>query len=285
MGSLLTMAHVVKEGLCKRVELKLNEMIIVADFLVVELGSVSVVLRWLDTIGTIKVHWPSFTMTFWVGEKQIEAKCSLKALEKTWGEEDQGFLTGFQHYEIEVEDEYKEEPRMKGDEENLPMIKSLLRQYGDIFEAPKGLPPKRVIDHRILTIPEQRPMKVRPYKYGYVQKEEIEKLVTEMLQAREIRPSHSPYSSSVLLVKKKRWRGWRFCVDYRKLKQVTTFDIFPNLVIEELLDELDGATVFEARPEIWISPNSNEGRGHQENNYRDYGFLNLPTYPSSYMYG
>ena len=39
---------------------------------------------------------------------------------------------------------------MKGDEEDLPMIKSLLRQYGDIFKAPKGLPPKRAIDHGIL---------------------------------------------------------------------------------------------------------------------------------------
>ena len=83
-------------GLCKRVELKLNEMIIGADFLAVELGSVNVVLgmKWLDTIGTMKAHWPSLTMTFWVGEKQIilkgdpaliKVECSLKTLEKTWG--------------------------------------------------------------------------------------------------------------------------------------------------------------------------------------------------------
>lgn len=50
------------------------------------------------------------------------------------------------------------------------MIKFLLKQYED-------LPPKREVDHRILTLPQQRPINVRPYKYGHLQKGEIEKLV------------------------------------------------------------------------------------------------------------
>ena len=174
-------------------------------------------------------------MTFWIRTKQISlkgdpslirAKCSVRTIEKTWKKEDQGFLLELQNYYIEMNEDLEEEQEIKGDEEDTPMIRFLLQQYSDIFKNPKGLP-----------------INVRPYKYEHVQKEEIEKLVVEMLQAGVIRPNHSPYSSPVFLVKKKD-RKWRFCVDYRKLNQVTIFDKFHIPMIEELLDELHGVTVF-----------------------------------------
>lgn len=64
-----------------------------------------------------------------------------------------------------------------------------------------------------------------------------------MLHSGVIRPSHSEFASPVVLVKKKDG-SWRFCVDYRKLNQLTVKDQFPIPIVEELIDELHGSQFF-----------------------------------------
>ena len=105
------------------------------------------------------------------------------------------------------------------------------------------MPPLRQMQHRIHLTNEANPVNVKPYRYPHFQNSEIERQVANMLTQGIIQHSTSPFSSPMLLVKKKRW-SWHFCIDYRALNRVTIKDEFPIPTMDELLDELHGARVF-----------------------------------------
>ena len=87
-----------------------------------------------------------------------------------------------------------------------PEMQLLVEAFADVFATPTELPPKRPCDHKIPLIPGARPISMRPYRIVPQLKDELEKQIKEMLKAGIIRPSNSPFSSTILLVKKKRWR-------------------------------------------------------------------------------
>lgn len=62
-------------------------------------------------------------------------------------------------------------------------------------------------------------MNVHPYRYAHFQKEEIEQQIEEMLKKRLIRPSTSPFSTPVLLVKRTGRGGFALITDPLMLPQ------------------------------------------------------------------
>lgn len=113
-------------------------------------------------------------------------------------------------------------------------LQLLLQKYASIF---------RSLNHSIPLQHNSKTVNIAPYKYPHYQKEEIEKLVKEMLSKAIIKPSKSPFASPVLLVKKKDG-FWRFCVDYKRLNETTVKGKFPIPIIDDLLDELHGTKFF-----------------------------------------
>ncbi|TYK23464.1 putative retroelement pol polyprotein [Cucumis melo var. makuwa] len=241
------------KGICEKLEVQLNGWKIVEDFLPLELGGVDVILgmQWLYSLGVTTVDWKNLSLSFVAEGKEVnikgdpsltKARINLKNMIKNWEEKDSGFLIECRSLQVKtVEDD--ECYLLNTEVESKGLIGSVIKQFRDVFEWPKKLPPRREIEHHIHMKEGTNPINVRPYRYGFHQKKEMEKLVQEMLNSGVIRPSISPYSSPVLLVKKKDG-SWRFCVDYRAVNNATIPDKFPIPVVEELFDELCGATLF-----------------------------------------
>ncbi|CAA0831446.1 Uncharacterized mitochondrial protein AtMg00860, partial [Striga hermonthica] len=122
-------------------------------------------------------------------------------------------------------------------------VRDLLEEFDQVLDEPKGLPPYREFDHRIPLVEEGRAVHVHPYRYAHFQKTEIERQVGEMLESGLIQHSTSPFSSPVLLAKKKDGT-WRFCTDYRALNAATVKDRFPIPIVDDMLDELGGTHYF-----------------------------------------
>ncbi|MCG7876304.1 MAG: reverse transcriptase family protein, partial [Candidatus Thiodiazotropha endolucinida] len=72
---------------------------------------------------------------------------------------------------------------------------------------------------------------------------EINQQIDDMLEKDVIQPSSSPWASGIVMVQKKDGTK-RFCVDYRRLNDVTTKDAYPLPRIDDSLDQLSGAKWF-----------------------------------------
>jgi hypothetical protein len=113
-----------------------------------------------------------------------------------------------------------------------------------VFYTPQGIPPSHGFhDHSIPIVPGSFPPNIHLYRHPFSPKNEIEKMVQELLNAGVISPSTSPYSSPMVMVMKKEF-SWCMCPDFRALNKLTIKDKFPIPIIDDLLDELIGTQFF-----------------------------------------
>ena len=75
------------------------------------------------------------------------------------------------------------------------------------------------------------------------QREVVKRLLDDMLRDDVIQPSSSPWASPIVLATKKDGSP-RFCVDYRKLNEVTQKDAYPLPQIDETLETLAESQLF-----------------------------------------
>ncbi|KAD4585863.1 hypothetical protein E3N88_23464 [Mikania micrantha] len=120
----------------------------------------------------------------------------------------------------------------------------VVRDFPDVFpEDLPGPPPPRSVDFRIYLIPGSTPVAKAPYHLAPSEMQELSTQLQELLDKGFIRPSTSPWGAPVLFVKKKDG-SFRMCIDYRELNKLTIKNRYPLPRIDDLFDQLQGATCF-----------------------------------------
>ena len=123
--------------------------------------------------------------------------------------------------------------------EDIPIVK----EFPDVFpEELPGLPLDRDIEFSIELLPGTGPISKAPYRMATAKLREL-KLLQDLLDKGFIRPSVSPWGAPVLFIKKKDG-SLRLCIDYQELNKVTMKNKYPLPRIDDLFDQLQGASIF-----------------------------------------
>ena len=123
------------------------------------------------------------------------------------------------------------------------MAKQLLLRYSSIFDKDDAKPGRTKVVKHFINTGDARPIRQAPRSVPLAKREVVSQTIREMSESGVIEPSESPWSSPVVLVKKKDG-NMRFCVDYRRLNDVTKKDSYPLPRIDDTLDSLSGTKWF-----------------------------------------
>ncbi|CAF1434335.1 unnamed protein product [Rotaria sp. Silwood1] len=128
------------------------------------------------------------------------------------------------------------------DDKQREQILKILWKYGKLFDISEPSKIDIILKNAIDT-GTHRPVHTAPYRKSNKDQETLRKETDKLLKNGIIEHSTSPWSSPVVLVKKKDGTT-RFCVDYRRLNQITTKDAFPLPRIDDIYDQLTKAAYF-----------------------------------------
>jgi hypothetical protein len=252
-------------------------------------------MDWLSQYSPMEIHWVERWIKFQYNKHEVVlhgissatqlgppvSNNQLVALEKT---NSLLYLVQLQASDTVVQPQQAVPPDLQG----------ILDQFQSVFSPPSSFPPPRLGDHTIPLLEGAQPFCLKPYRYNPAQKTEIETQIADMLAKGWIQMSTSPYSSPALLVRKKTG-DWRLCVDYRRLNALTQKNKYPLPIIEELLEELQGASWFTSLDlcsgfhQIRMAPGEEfktafqTHNGHYEYRVMPYGVTGGPTTFQSVM--
>jgi hypothetical protein len=230
-------------GRCENVRLQICDYHLKSHMFAIDMGGCDIVLGadWIRNLGPILMDFKALTMQFDQEGQQYKFQgitassfefISSHHMEKMLKKGHSSVIA--QLHAIQA----TETPPVPHD------LQALLSKHQMVFSIPQGLPLSLgVHNHSIPLIPRSLPPNIHPYRHPFSQKNEIEKMVQELLNAGIIHPSTSPYSSPIVMVLKKQG-SWRMCPDFCALNKLTIKDKFPIPVIDDLLDELSGAQFF-----------------------------------------
>ena len=170
--------------------------------------------------------------------------------------------------------------------EQRDAFKNLLTKYGDIFsKSSQDMGLTDLAMHKVET-GNARPIKEHPRRIPLAKTQDVEREIQDMLAKGVIEESDSPWSSPIVLVKKKD-NTIRFCIDYRKLNEVTVRDSHPLPRIDTPLDALSGSkfySIIDLKSGYWqvkVNPEDREktafsvpGGGHWNFEVMPFGLCN-----------
>jgi hypothetical protein len=187
-------------GCCENVHLQIGDYDLKSHMFAIDMGGCDIVLGsdWLRTLGPILMGFKELTMQFnqeghqykfqgiTAGSNEIISSHRMENLLKKGHSGVIAQLHAIQAIET---------PSVPQD------LQAILSTHQLVFSTPQGLPPSRgVHDHSIPLVLGILPPNIHLYRHTFSWKNEIKKMVQELLNAGVIHPSMSPYSSPVVMV-------------------------------------------------------------------------------------